>query len=341
MKSLRILVLMHRDLVPPDSMDGYSDKEITEWKTEFDVVATLREMGHEVFPLGLFDDLGLIRKALDEIKPHVSFNLLEEFHGRSLFDYHIASYMELLKQSYTGCNPRGLMLAHDKALCKKIMAYHRIRTPRFTVYPMSQKIKISKRLNFPLFIKSLYEDGSYGISQASIVTSEEKLLERINYLHEKMRTPVIAEEFIDGRELYIPVIGNKRLTVLPIMELEFGSMPEKIPRIATSKVKWDWNYQEQYGIDVKPAELDDQQRDRIIKLGKRLYHVLGLSGYARIDIRLTRDDKIYVLEANANPDIAYGGEMSLAAELADISYESLLQRIINLGMRYSPDIRNT
>ena len=118
-------------------------------------------------------------------------------------------------------------------------------------------------------------------------------------------------------------------------------MPEKIPRIATSKVKWDWDYQKQYGIDIKPAELETQQMDRITKLGKRLYHVLGLSGYARIDVRLTQDDKIYVLEANANPDIAYGGEMSTAAELAGINYEALLRKIISLGMRYSPDIRNT
>ena len=341
MKALRILVLMHRDLVPPDSMEGYSDKEITEWKTEFDVVSTLQEMGHEVYPLGVFDDLGQIRKALDDIKPHVSFNLLEEFHGQSLFDYHITSYLELLKQSYTGCNPRGLMLAHDKALSKKIMTYHRIRTPKFNVYPMSPKIKISKRLNYPLFVKSLYEEGSYGISQASIVTNEEKLYERISYLHDQLRTPVISEEYIEGREIYIPVIGNTRLRVMPPMELEFGSMPEKIPRIATSKVKWDWAYQKQYGIDIKPAELDNRQMERVIKLGKRLYHVLGLSGYARIDIRLTEQGKIYVLEANANPDIAYGGEMSTAAELGNMSYEEFLQKVINLGMRYSPYIRNT
>ena len=341
MKALRILVLMHRDLVPPDSMEGYSDKEITEWKTEFDVVSTLREMGHEVYPLGVFDDLGQIRKALDDIKPHISFNLLEEFHGQSLFDYHITSYLELLKQSYTGCNPRGLMLAHDKALSKKIMTYHRIRTPKFTVYPMSPKIKISKRLNYPLFVKSLYEEGSYGISQASIVTNEEKLYERITYLHDQLQTPVISEEYIEGREIYIPVVGNSRLRVLAPMELEFGSMPEKIPRIATSKVKWDWKYQKQYGIDLKPAALDDKQMERVIKLGKRLYHVLGLSGYARVDIRLTEDNKIYVLEANANPDIAYGGEMSTAAELDNMSYEALLQKVINLGMRYRPDIRNT
>ena len=341
MKSLRILVLMHRDLVPPDTMEGYSDKEITEWKTEFDVVSTLQEMGHEVYPLGVFDDLGQIRKALDDIKPHVAFNLLEEFHGQSLFDYHITSYLELLKQSYTGCNPRGLMVAHDKALSKKIMTYHRIRTPKFTVYPMSPKIKISKRLNYPLFVKSLYEEGSYGISHASIVSNEEKLYERISYLHDQLRTPVISEEYIEGREIYIPVVGNSRLRVMPPMELEFGSMPEKIPRIATSKVKWDWAYQKQYGIDIKPAELDNKQMERVIKLGKRLYHVLGLSGYARIDIRLTEGGKIYVLEANANPDIAYGGEMSTAAELGNMSYEEFLQKVINLGMRYSPDIRNT
>jgi D-alanine-D-alanine ligase len=322
-------------------MEGYSDKEITEWKTEFDVVSTLQEMGHEVYPLGVFDDLGQIRKALDDIKPHVAFNLLEEFHGQSLFDYHITSYLELLKQPYTGCNPRGLMVAHDKALSKKIMTYHRIRTPKFTVYPMSPKIKISKRLNYPLFVKSLYEEGSYGISHASIVSNEEKLYERISYLHDQLRTPVISEEYIEGREIYIPVVGNSRLRVMPPMELEFGSMPEKIPRIATSKVKWDWAYQKQYGIDIKPAELDNKQMERVIKLGKRLYHVLGLSGYARIDIRLTEGGKIYVLEANANPDIAYGGEMSTAAELGNMSYEEFLQKVINLGMRYSPDIRNT
>jgi len=341
MKSLRILVLMHRDLVPPDTMKGYTDKEITEWKTEFDVVSTLQEMGHEVFPLGVLDDLGEIRNALLDIKPHVSFNLLEEFHGQSLFDYHIASYMELMKQAYTGCNPRGLLLAHDKALCKKIMAYHRIRTPKFTVYPMSAKIRISKRLKFPLFVKSLYEEGSYGISHASIVSNEEKLHERISYLHDHLQTPVISEEYIDGRELYIPIIGNQRVNVLQPLELIFGTMPDKIPRIATSKVKWDWKYQKLYGIDVKPAVLNAQQTERIKKLGRRIYHVLGLSGYARIDIRLTEDDKIYVLEANANPDIAYGGEMSTAAELAGIKYEDLLQKIINLGMRYSPDMRYT
>lgn len=335
MKKLRILVLMHEDLVPPDSMKGYSDKEIVEWKTEYDVVSTLNEMGHEVFPLGVSDDLGTVRRATLEIKPDITFNLLEEFHGNSLFDYHIASYMELMKQRYTGCNPRGLLLAHDKALSKKLLSFHRINTAQFVVFPKERKIRYPKRLKFPLIVKSLVEEGSYGLSQASVVNNEEKLLERVSYLHEKLDTPVMAEEYIDGRELYVGVLGNNRLNTLPVLELNFGRFPKKAHRIATSKVKWDWAYQKEHRIEIiVPDDLSPQFLGKLAALGKRIYRVLSLSGYARIDLRITDDEKIYVLEANANPDIGYGEELSMAAEEAGISYEQLLQKIINLGLKY-------
>ncbi|NNE38776.1 MAG: D-alanine--D-alanine ligase, partial [Gammaproteobacteria bacterium] len=196
MKPLKILVLMHEDLVPPDSMKGYSDKEIVEWKTEYDVVTTLREMGHEVQPVGVFDDLGVIRRAINDFNPDIAFNILEEFHGNSLYDYHVASYLELLKLPYTGCNPRGLMLAHDKALTKKLFAFHRISTPKFIVFPQDMKVKIPKKLRYPLIVKSLVEEGSYGLSQASVVNTKEKLIERIDYLHNKLNTHVLAEEYI-------------------------------------------------------------------------------------------------------------------------------------------------
>ena len=339
MKRLRILVLMHEDLVPPESMKGYSDKEIVDWKTEYDVVTTLREMGHEVKPLGLYDDLGIVRKVLKEWKPHIAFNLLEEFHGNSLFDHHIASYMELMRLPYTGCNPRGLLLAHDKALSKKLLSFHRIRTPNFVVFPLRQKVSVPKRLQFPLFVKSLYEDGSYGISQASIVHNEQKLQERVSYLHEKLETPVLAEEYIEGRELYLAMIGNKRCTAFPVLELVFGKMSDDAAKIATSKVKWDWDYQKKHGIDIKEAELDKQLMEKIGRLGKRIYRVLGINGYARIDMRLSENGEVYVLEANANPDIAYGEELSLAAEVAGLSYEQLLQKVINLGLTYRPEMR--
>ncbi len=337
MKKLRVLVLMHQDLIPPDSLKGYSDKEIVEWKTEYDVVTTLKEMGHEVLPLGVTDHLGVVRNALDEWQPQIAFNLLEEFHGSSLFDHHVASYMELKKQHYTGCNPRGLLITHDKALSKKILSYHRIKTPKFVMYPRGRAIKIPKRLKFPLFVKSLFEDGSYGIAQASIVHNAEKLNERVQYLHNELETPVIAEEYIEGRELYIPMLGNKRIQSLPVVELLFGDLSEDIPRIATNKIKWDWKYQEQHNIDIRPADLSPQLTEKIKKLGKRVYRALELSGYARLDLRMTDEGEVYVLEANANPDIGYGEELSIAAEAAGIKYEQLLQKVINLGLNYSID----
>ena len=160
---------MHESLVPPDSMDGYSELEILEWKTEFDVVSTLRAMGHSVLPLGVQDDLGVLRRATEEFKPHITFNLLEEFHGVGVYDHHVVSYMELMKQHYSGCNPRGLLLAHDKSLAKKILTFHRIRTPGFFVVQRGKKLRKPVRFEYPLLVKSVSEDASLGITDASVV----------------------------------------------------------------------------------------------------------------------------------------------------------------------------
>ena len=337
MKKYRVLVLMHEDLIPPDSLKGYSDKEIVEWKTEYDVVSELKDMGHSVETVGVYDDINVIRNAIDEFKPHIAFNLLEEFHGNSLFDYHVVSYLELRKQHYTGCNPRGLMLSHDKALSKKLLYFHRINVPKFFVLPIGKKTSIPKRLKFPLIVKSLVEEGSYGISQASVVYTEDKFRERVNYLHEQLGTPVIAEEYIEGRELYASVIGNTRLETFPVIELKFGDISDDVLKIATSRVKWDWAYQKKHEIDTIVARsLKPEIRKKISTLSKRIYRILGMTGYARIDLRLTEKGDIYVLEANANPDIAYGEEISCATESVGISYAALLQKIINHGLRYDP-----
>src|SRR5690349_11531481 len=140
MKRLRIIVPMHASLVPPESLEGHSEKEILEWKTEYDVVRTLRDMGHEVCPLGLIDDLTDLRRLIVQWKPHVAFNLLEEFHSVPTYDQHVVSYLELMRQPYTGCNPRGLLLAHDKELSKKLLTYHRISTPGFVVFHRNRAI---------------------------------------------------------------------------------------------------------------------------------------------------------------------------------------------------------
>src|SRR2546429_8113307 len=208
MKRLRVLVLVHPQLVPPDSLEGHSEQEINNWKTEYDVVSTLREAGDEVGPWGVRDELKPIRDEIESWKPDVVFNLLEQFHGEAVYDQNVASYLELLRIPYTGCNPRGLVLARGKDLSKKLLTCHRIPLPAFAVFPMRRKVKRPARLGLPLIVKSLSEDASYGISQASVVDTDEKLAERVAFIHERIGTAAIAEQYIDGRELDVGVLGN-------------------------------------------------------------------------------------------------------------------------------------
>lgn len=335
MRPYRVLVLMHDALVPPASIKGVSEKEMAEWKTEYDVVAGLTNLGHDVRPLGVSNDLGVLRDAIVDWKPRIHFNLLEEFHGVSLYDTHVVSYLELMQQHYTGCNPRGLMLAHDKALSKKILSYHRIPVPDFTVFPLGRVVKRSRRLEFPLLVKSATEEASLGISQASLVHSDEKLKDRVAFIHEQLRTDALVEEYIEGRELYVGVLGNLRLQTLPVWEMVFSNMADGVARIATAKVKWDHDYQSRHGITTRAATgLPGGWDERLPKLCKRIYRTLGLSGYARLDFRMRDDGKMYLLEANPNPNLAYGEDFAESAYQAGVDYEELLRRIINLGTSY-------
>jgi D-alanine-D-alanine ligase len=333
MKRLRILALMHPQLVPPDSLEGQTEKDINVWKTEFDVVHSLRKLGHEVQPLGVQYELLPIRDAVEQFKPHVVFNLLEEFHGEVLFDQNVVSFLELLKVPYTGCNPRGMIISRGKALSKKLLAYHRIRVPDFAVFPMGRKVRRSPRLAFPLIVKSLIEHASVGIAQASFVDSDEKLAERVRFIHERVGTDAIAEQFIEGRELYVSVIGNERLAAYPAWELVAEKRTDDAPLIATAKVKHDIEYQARHGIDIRAAELEAEQAAKLSHVAKRIYKILELTGYARIDFRLGPDGQFYFLEANPNPEIAEREEFASAARAAGLTYPELLQRIVSLGMR--------
>jgi D-alanine-D-alanine ligase len=338
MKRLRVLVLVHPDLVPPDTLDGHSEQAINEWKTEFDVVNTLRAAGHEVRPLGVQHELKPIRDEIESWKPDVVFNLLEQFHGEAVYDQNVASLLELLRVPYTGCNPRGLVLARGKDLSKKLLTYHRIPLPAFAVFPMRRKVKRPRRLGLPLIVKSLSEDASYGIAQASVVDSDERLAERVTFIHERIGTAAIAEQYIEGRELYVGVLGNERLRVLPIWELEFGSLAQSARPIATEKVKHDLQYQDLHGIKVGPAkDLPPQVNARIQHAAKRIYRTLELDGYARIDFRLSADGVPYYIEANPNPEIARVEEFASAARHDGLDYPELLNRILALGIsRASP-----
>ena len=335
-KPLRILVLMHPTLVPPDSLKGFSADEINVWKTEFDVVNTLRKLGHEVRPLGVQDGLDPIRVAAEEWKPDVVFNLLEEFYGLSNFDQHVVSYLELLKLPYTGCNPRGLVLARSKALTKKIAQYHRVRVPVFMVVARGNRPKRPASLKFPLFVKSVSEESSLGISQASVVDSDEKLAERVRFIHEHLETDALVEQYVEGRELYVGVIGNERLKVLPVWELDFGKLPETGEPIATAHVKHNPEYQKKHGIDIRRADdLNPAVERALQRTTRRVYRMLELDGYARVDYRLTAANEIYLLEANPNPEIAEKEEFASAAAASGLKYKPLLQRLVQLGLSRS------
>jgi D-alanine-D-alanine ligase len=241
------------------------------------------------------------------------------------------------KMKYTGCNSRGLLLARDKALTKKLLAFHRVRVAEFAVARRGRTFRRSPKLGFPLFVKSLSVDASIGISQASVVEGDEKLQERIRFVHDSVGTDALVESYIEGRELNVGILGNERLKALPIWELVFDNMPESARKIATERLKWSASYQAKHGIRSGPAvELTPAQASRIQEIGRRVYRALYLSGYARIDLRLTAGGEVYVVEANPNAQIARGEDFADAAEAAGIGYGALLQRIVNLGLAWEP-----
>ncbi|HJT22090.1 MAG TPA: ATP-grasp domain-containing protein [Nitrospira sp.] len=336
MRRLRVLVLMHKDLVPPEQLNG-QDLNNVEWRTEFDVVTTLRKLGHEALPLGVKSDLGVIRTAIEEWKPHIAFNLLEEFDGVAVYDQNVVSYLELLRVPYTGCNPRGLMLARDKVLSKKIFSFHRIPFPDFIMVPQGRLVKRPKWLPFPLIVKSATEEASLGISQASIVQDDDKLKERVAFIHQSVGTAALIERYIEGRELYVGVLGNGHLHVLPVWELLMDKLPEDARRIATERVKWSRKYQDKYGITSREAKnLPDGKAEEIQHLAKRVYRALGLSGYARIDLRMDDTGHLHVLEANPNPQIAQDEDFADSAQKFGYPYKELLQELLNIGLRWRP-----
>jgi D-alanine-D-alanine ligase len=336
MRKQRVLALVDENLVPPDDPAGH-DVVNAPWKMEFDVVHTLREQGHEVQAVGVGSELGVIRRAIQEMKPGIAFNLLESFAEVATWDQNVVAYLELMRVPYTGCNSRGLLLARDKALAKKILSFHRIPVPDFVVVPRGRTVRRPRKLRFPLIVKSLTLDASIGISQASVVEDDAKLEERVRFIHESIGTPALVEEYVEGRELYVGILGNERLQVLPTWELDFSGLPEEARRIATERLKWSMGYQKKHGIMTGLArDLAEPLARRIGELCKRVYRSLMLSGYARIDLRLADDGRIVVLEANPNPQLAYGEDFAEAAEEAGIDYGPLLERIMALGLAWEP-----
>jgi D-alanine-D-alanine ligase len=328
-----VLVLVQKGLIPPEEATP-DDLLQAPWKMEFGIIKTLRSLGHTAIPLAVESDLGVIRKAMDEEKPQIAFNCLEGFDEVATWDANVVGYLEMLKLPYTGCNSRGMLLGRDKSLTKTLLSYHRIPVPRFLIVPRGRRVKRPKRLAFPLFVKSLTMDASIGISQASVVETDAKLQERVTFIHESIGTDALVEQYIEGRELYVGVLGNRRLQALPVWELSFAKMPEESQKIATERLKWSLAYQKKHGIDSGAAELEPASALVMQELCKRSYKILMMSGCARIDLRLSDEGRAYVIEANPNPQLSPDEDFAQAALAAGIKYEELMQRLLSLGLRW-------
>ncbi len=340
MRKRRVLLMTHKTLVPPDDISGFRESEIDDFRTEYDVLHTLRRSGAEVRVIGVGDQLTELRDTIADFQPHVVFNLLDEFSGIISYDHYVVAYLELLQQRYTGCNPRGMMLSRDKVLTKRVLATHRVATPAFRLFPFGRRYREPSRLTFPLFVKSATEDASLGISQASIVEDPKSLRERVEFVHEQVQSDALVEEYIEGREIYVGVLGNSRLTTLPAWEMDFGTLTDGQARIATRKAKWDRRYQAKHGIKTgKALELTDEQRETLSRLAKRTYRALYMSGFARMDFRVRNDGRVYLLEANCNPNLSKGEDLADSAKAAGMSYTALVRRIVQLGLDYMPEWR--
>jgi D-alanine-D-alanine ligase len=254
------------------------------------------------------------------------------------FDMNVVSYLELLRVRYTGCNPRGLLLARDKALSKQLLAFHRVPVPDFMVFRPGRGVTLRRKLQFPVIVKSLTYEASVGISQASVVSDEEHLRRRVEFIHTSIGTDAIVERYIEGRELYVGLVGNERVRVFPVWEMHFQKMIESGNwPIATERVKWSTKYQERHGIKTDQAQqLPEGAAEQIQRIAKRVYRTLGLTGYARVDLRMDQAGRFYVIEANPNPQLAYGEDFAESAERAGMTYEALLDRIMGLGLSWRP-----
>lgn len=333
-RKLKVLALF--DAVRPTTLDQDLTPELktADWKTEAAVLAALNELGHPHEQLALFDDLDLLRQKLQTFSPDVIFNLADQFRNNRAFDQHIVSFLALTDIPFTGCGSTGLTLCKHKAISKKILSYHRIHTPHFVTLPRGRRLARPKHLKFPILVKPLKEEASYGIAQASFVETDEQFRERVAFLHENTDNDVIAEEYLEGRELYVSLLGNHRLQVFPIRELVFREVPPDEPKIATYKAKWDEAYRQRWGLENRFAEgLEPALVRHIEGVCKRIYHLLTIDGYARLDLRLNAQNELYFIEANPNPALAPDEDFAESARQAGLTYPQLIDRIARLGMK--------
>ena len=336
MGKLKIVVLYDRVLVDESEEPASSDKSpvvrtLDKKEVEEEVAEALTKLGHEPVMYELDGTqkslLGLARVDCDLV-----FNLAESFADDDTSDFKIAAYLELLGKKYTGSGSHGLMLAQDKAVAKKIFAFHGIHTPTFARCYRG-RLDFSHDLQFPVIVKPAREDGSIGIEFSAVVNSIRELMERMDWLHTHFDSPVLIEEYIEGREMYVGVLGNDKPEALPVIELDLSKLPEGTPRIAAAEVKWGKGTRAYR--DTKSAiatDLPEETAQQLQQTAIAAYQALELRDYGRVDMRLQADGRLHVIEVNPNPWLASRAEFSMAARKSGRTYTQIIEEIVELAL---------
>lgn len=336
MGKLKIVVLYDRFLVDESEEQAAGDKApvvrtLDKKEVEEEVAEALAKLGHEPVMYELDGTqkslLGLARVDCDLV-----FNLAESFADDDTSDFKIAAFLELLGKKYTGSGSHGLMLAQDKAVAKKIFAFHGIHTPTFARCYRG-RLDFSHDLQFPVIVKPAREDGSIGIEFSAVVNSIRELMERMDWLHTHFDSPVLIEEYIEGREMYVGILGNDKREALPIIELDLSKLPEGTPKIAAAEVKWGKGTRAYR--DTKSAIATDLPEETVQLLHQTAiaaHQALELRDYGRVDMRLQADGRVHVIEVNPNPWLASRAEFAMAARKSGRTYTRLVEEIVELAL---------
>ena len=320
---MKITVLTYLD-------DGENSKEYDPVVRQ--VARTLRKLGHRVSVLGVHGDVKRLIAGLSRRKPDLVFNLMEMFGDNVFGDIPVTGLLDLLGVDYTGSGPGELYLSQDKGLTKRLLAFEDILYPRFAVFSRETGFETGGNLRMPLFVKPLRSDASLGIGGKSLVQDWTGLIDRVSAIRKELDDAALAEEFIDGREFYVGVVGNSQPKALPPVEIDFTGFPEGVPKVMDSKAKWDERSKEYKGTRSVLAQLPDELRARLQKVAVDAYRALRVRDYGRVDLRLTDTGDIYVLEVNASCYLEKDSEFAMAAGAAGLDYPRLIERIVDLAL---------
>ena len=302
-----------------------------------EVAGALSEGGHKVSLIGINDDLRELMDKLDDKRPDLVFNLCERFADNDEYEMHVTAVLAMLGQPFTGTGPVGMALRQDKAITKKLFKFHGVSYPNFATFDKNN-LEFAGKMRFPLFVKPLHGDTSLGIDDSSLITEYSKLIERIGFIQKHLKVPALVEEYIEGREFYVGILGNDAAEILPVMELDFAKLPDGHPRIYGHEAKSDTDSVQFGAVNaIVATELAPEVRARLTIAGREAAYALKVQDYARVDIRLSADGIPIVVEVNANPYLERTSAFALAALQAGMGYTTLVNRIVEIARnRWEP-----